>query len=189
MADAFCVASGPSLTAADVELVRGWRQAADDRFVIVANASFRIAPWADAMFAMDDKFWLHYGTEIRETFAGKKYCQFTRHAEGLAERVGIKGFMPHGNTGAALLAFCAVHRYENIYMLGYDCGRQKGRSHWHEDHPKRMGNCGSILRWPKQFENVRSYHRSANFINVSRKTSLMTFPRMSLEDALGLVRA
>lgn len=184
MVDAVCIASGPSLTAEDVEKVRVWRQSSPDRFVIVANTSFRIAPWADAMYAMDDKFWAHYGAEIAATFPGKRICQFTRNTNGLAERMHGKGFMPHGNSGAAIMAYCAASRFDVIYMLGYDCSRDKGRNHWHEDHPKGLGNCGSILRWPKQFENVRRYYRDANFINLSRRTALDMFPRMTLEDGL-----
>ncbi len=172
------------MTAEDVAIVREWREASDDRFVIVANASFRIAPWADAMYAMDDKFWKHYGPEIRETFPGKRYCQFMRHTEGMAERITLKGFMPHGNSGCAILAYCAAMRYDTIYMLGYDCSRDKGRNHWHADHPKTLGNCGSMPRWPKQFENVRKYYVHANFVNLSRKTALTIFPRMTLESAL-----
>jgi len=48
-----CIASGPSLTRADVERVREWRQEAGaptKRRVIVVNTSYKIAPWADALY-------------------------------------------------------------------------------------------------------------------------------------------
>lgn len=187
MVEAVCIASGPSLTESDVQLVKTWREASEDRFVIVANTTFRIAPWADAMYAMDDKFWEVYGDEINRTFPGKRYCQFGKTAKGIAERVEARrGFMPHGNSGAACIAYCASLRMSKIVMLGYDASKRDGKTHWHGDHPRPLGNCGSILRWPRQFANVRAYYRDANIINASRKTALTMFPRATLEQALGI---
>ena len=51
-----CIASGPSLTPEDVQAVKEWRDAGKGK-VIVVNTTFRAAPWADAMFAMDAKWW------------------------------------------------------------------------------------------------------------------------------------
>lgn len=186
MAEAVCIASGPSLTAADVEMVRQWRQDSPDRYVIVANTTFRIAPWADAMFAMDDKWWKVHREEVRTTFKGKPYCHIGDSSRGYAERPEKRRrFCLHGNSGAAILAWCASGDFERIMMLGYDCSVSKG-AHWHGDHPKPLGNCGSIHRWPKQFENLRGYYPKANIVNASRRTVLKCFPLVRLEEALGI---
>ncbi len=186
MAEAVCIASGPSLTAEDVELVRHWREASPDRFVIVANTTFRLVPWADAMFAMDDKWWKVNRAEVRETFKGQAYCHIGESAKGYAVRFeNRKRMCLHGNSGAAILSYCATGSFERIIMLGYDCSVSKG-SHWHGDHPKPLGNCGSLHRWPKQFENVRAYYPKANIVNASRRTVLKCFSLVSLEDALGI---
>lgn len=189
MREACCIASGPSLTPEDVEFVRVWRESSPDRFVIVANTTFRIAPWADAMFAMDDKFWKVYREEVRTTFKGKAYCHIGESARGIAERFEKrKRLCLHGNSGAAILAYCATGDFDRTIMLGYDCSVAKG-THWHGDHPKPLGNCGSVHRWPKQFENVRAYYPKANIVNASRRTALRCFPKITLEEALGLQQA
>lgn len=189
MREAFAIASGPSLTTGDVELVRAWRQESEDRFVIVANTTFRIAPWADAMFAMDDKWWKFHREEVRATFKGRAYCHMGESARGYAERPEKrKRFCLHGNSGAAILAYCCSGDFERIIMLGYDCSLAKGK-HWHGDHPKGLGNCGSIHRWPKQFQNVRDYYPKANIVNASRQTALTMFTRVNLEDVLGIQQA
>src|SRR5690606_36428084 len=87
-----CIASGPSLTADDVETVRRWRQEAQGEHagagqdasaggpdrewaggpvgVVVTNTTFRAAPWADVLYAMDRAWWLRYLDEVRKAFTG-----------------------------------------------------------------------------------------------------------------------
>ena len=72
---AFCIASGPSLTAEDVELVRRWRLAntPEERRVIAVNTTFRMAPWADTLFASNDPWWVWARQEVGQ-FQGQKLC-------------------------------------------------------------------------------------------------------------------
>src|SRR5690606_31872717 len=82
--EAVCIASGPSLTADDCDLVRRWRsageaageaqagEAAQERAVVVVNTTFRLAPWADALFAMDENWWKHHHEEVAATFTGRR---------------------------------------------------------------------------------------------------------------------
>ena len=185
MREACCIASGPSLTPGDVELVRVWREASPDRYVITANTTFRLVPWADAMYAMDDKWWKHHRQEVRDTFKGRPYCHIGDSPKGYAEMVGRKKrYMHFGNSGAAILAFCCSEGFDRIIMLGYDCSVAKGK-HWHGDHPKGLGNCASVHRWPQQFAKLRSYYAQANIVNATRQTALTYFPKVSLEEALG----
>jgi len=184
-AEAVCIASGPSLTLEDVELVKAWRMESENRFVMVTNTTFKIAPWADALYAVDKKWWDVYGAEVVSTFNGKRFCSMPHHAKGIAETVqNRKRFMHHGNSGAAALAYCATGDFERIIMLGYDCTFDGAKKHWHGDHPKPLGNCGSLVGWQEKFQNVRKCYKSANIVNASRRTALKMFERISLEDAL-----
>ena len=56
------------MTQEDVDLVKGWRDNTPDGFVIAANTTFRIAPWADATFAMDPKWWKVHYREVCDVF-------------------------------------------------------------------------------------------------------------------------
>ena len=50
------VASGPSLTAEDVDYCR------ERAAVIVVNDNYKLAPWADVLYAADPEWWdLHQG--------------------------------------------------------------------------------------------------------------------------------
>ena len=59
-----CLATGASLTAADVDACRGLR-------TIAINDAYTLAPWADVLYAADQKWWQwHQGAP---TFQGLKY--------------------------------------------------------------------------------------------------------------------
>lgn len=174
--EAFCIASGPSLTLADVELVRQWRTAG--RRVYAVNNSVQLAPWADAMFAMDRAWWNAY-RDIHEPFKGKKY----------GPNIGKYGvthipkprFNSPGNSGAGAIALAILHGATTVYLLGYDCQHTDGKAHWHVDHPTepvRMGNAASVARWPAQFAKLA---KRATIINCTRVTALDCFPRATLE--------
>lgn len=70
-------------------------------------------------------------------------------------------------------------------MLGYDCKfADDGRRHWHGDHPKGLGNAGSVDRWPSQFKDVSLRLKHLQIVNATRDTALTYWPKVSLEDAL-----
>ncbi|QDH62157.1 hypothetical protein FKQ53_09430 [Pandoraea pnomenusa] len=72
----------------------------------------------------------------------------------------------------------------SIFLLGYDVQRTYGRAHWHVDHPKGLGNAGSLEHWPRHFSDVAARLRNTRIINCSRQTALSSFPRRSLESCL-----
>lgn len=183
MIEAFCLASGPSLTIDDVERVREWRFAAPDRIVGVANLTFRLAPWADYLWAMDKKWWRQYGKEAA-SFHGKKYS-VARHG-GQAEYLSRLTVDPYGNSGGGCISVARHLGAQRIYLLGYDCKLTYGKTHWHGDHPKGLGNAASMRIWPKQFERLASEFnaKGIDVINCSRHTNLTCFKRASLEDVL-----
>lgn len=186
--EAVCLASGPSLTETDVALVAEWRQQ-PDRIVIVTNTTFRIAPWADWLYAMDRKWWEHHIKEVRSTFQGKLVSNSAHSKQlGLVHVTELfKRFDAHQNSGAAAISFAIRLGASRVIMLGYDCGVPKGqKAHWHGDHPKPLGNCGSSRRWPQQFQKLRDTYKTADIVNASRFSMLSVFPRVSLEDALSV---
>jgi hypothetical protein len=79
-----CIASGPSLTAEDVERVR-----AAGHPVIVTNTTFRLAPWADVLFGMDSKWWKEYHKEVDSVFTGRKHWH-ADHPKPLGNGASIK---------------------------------------------------------------------------------------------------
>jgi hypothetical protein len=153
----------------------------------VVNTTFRLAPWADAIFAMDRAWWDVYAREVKESFAGER---FTSSAEcrkhGLRKLPGfnVKG---HSNSGACAIALAAKFGAARVILLGYDMQKTGGRTHWHGSHPKGLGDAGSMPKWAAQFAGLARMLRIP-VVNASRQTALTAFPRASLEDCLGVVR-
>lgn len=182
----FCLASGPSLTEADVELVRGTGAP-----TIVTNTTFRMAPWATILVGFDVKWWQTYREEVAASFPGVRLtCSAHGRAVGAVSLVTLFKFRPFGNSGAAAISLAALAGASRAVMLGYDCQFTDGRSHWHGDHPPSLSNARSIGLWPQRFGYVARYakEKGVPVFNASRATALQCFPRVTLEDELARLR-
>lgn len=94
------------------------------------------------------------------------------------------GWNPFGNSGAGAISLAAHAGAARVLLLGYDCQRSEGRTHWHGDHPQGLGNAGSLHKWPAQFANLRRAIPAVEVFNCSRATALTVFPLAELEDML-----
>ena len=179
-----CAASGPSISAEDLEMVR-----AAGLMLICVNNTWELAPWAEAMVAMDTAWWRAYGKKVEAGFAGER-VGFTSQACKFGASFTTYGHVMHnfGNSGAAAIAAAVRGRAARVLLLGYDClPRDDGQMHWHGNHPAPLSNPhASINRWPAQFERVGKHAREkgVQVINCSRRTALACFERMRLEEAL-----
>jgi len=178
-----CIASGPSLTPEDCELVR-----ASGLPTFVTNTTFRICPWAHVLFGFDRKWWEHYLPEVRQSFRGR----LVGYSPGL-QSFGVqslsseKAWYTHfHNSGASAASLAIAAGAARVILLGYDCQKTGGQVHWHADHPAPMGNARSIGNWPTQFKGLARYAaaRGVPIVNASRATALTMFPRVDLAAAL-----
>ena len=181
---AVCLASGPSLTQEDVDLVKGWRDNTPDGFVIAANTTFRIAPWADAMFAMDPKWWKVHYREVCDVFEGERFTTATLDSRFALTR--LDRFSNYRNSGAACIALAAMKGADRIVMLGYDCMKDGDKAHWHGSHPAGMSDAKTVALWPVIFDRLAKDMRrkGVQVVNASRRTALKCFPRMDLDECL-----
>jgi hypothetical protein len=176
-----CIASGPSLTAEDCELVR-----ASGHATVVTNTTYRMAPWATVLMAHDYKWWEVHHQEVAATFAGHKVTNAPRGERYGAQSLALMKFRAFGNSGAAAVSLAVMAGSKDVVMLGYDCQHTGGRTHWHGNHPAPLGNAGSVARWPPKFQQLAEYARRSGcrVVNASRETALECFPRVRLEDVL-----
>jgi hypothetical protein len=176
------LASGPSLTLADVEKVWGTGP------VIVVNTTFRMARWADVLVAYDAKWWKEYRGEVEETFRGEKVA-FSPSIPGTQSLRQVPWLWSFRNSGACALGLAVVTRPARILLLGFDCQRTGGKKHWHADHPAGMTNTLSLPTWPKIFTAVARFAKGqkVDVLNCTRETALTCFPRVKLEEALATV--
>lgn len=152
--------------------------------MIVANTTYRIAPWADALFAMDKQWWDQHRTEVAEVFRGERISSNPIPVNWGVRRMP-NTFKAYGNSGAACVALAVSSGAQTVVMLGYDCQHTEGKTHWHGSHPRGLGDAGSINKWPAKFrELAKDVLPKANIINASRVTALDMFHREGLEECL-----
>lgn len=169
---AVCIASGPSLTAADCELVRE-----SGLPTIVTNNTWQLCPWATVLYAMDRAWWNHYGDRAKG-FTGRKVSAVrgAPHAEHIAFRHGR-------NSGYGAIALAAKWGARRIILLGYDCKFSGGKRHWHGNHDKGLKNAERIRNWPTEFSRLGAMLRKEGreVINCTRDTALNCYTTAPLE--------
>ena len=193
-----CLGSGPSLTQADVEVCRGQAR------VIAVNTSYQLAPWADAIYACDERWWQwHKGVP---GFPGLKYALETGAARfpgvQVLQNTGIRGLetSPHGlkngrNSGYQAIGLAYHLGASRILLLGYDM--QIGPDHqerWHGAHdPHAKTDPDQFMRRMAMFREVFEsivrplQNAGVRVVNCTRQTALTVFPQMALEEALAPV--
>lgn len=181
------LASGPSLTPEQVHLV-----AAAGLPAIAINDTFRLAPWADMLYAADTQWWRVNAQEALK-FPGLKVtahdsCEF--RAVNLLHRTGTDGFdhdpsciRTGGNSGYQAIHVAIHAGARRILLLGFDMGLKKGE-HWHGAHkrPLRTTDLASYHMWIQRFPALRG--RGASIINCTPGSALGCFPRQELAEAI-----
>lgn len=189
-----CVATGLSLTAADVERLRGKVR------VIAVNDAHRLAPWADVLYSSDAYWWLHY--QGVPAFAGRKVGIASQRADDFQPSWGITvlantgddgiEFRPTGlrtawNSGGAAINL-AVHLVgwpARILLLGYDMGAT-GASHFFGAHPPKIQNDSPYPTFIAKIGTMVEPLARAQIavLNCTSRTALDCFPCVSLDEAL-----
>jgi hypothetical protein len=182
-----CIGGGPSLTAADVNACQGRAR------VIAINDAYRLAPWADVLYACDAKWWnWHQGVpefqgwkgalELGAAVWGVNVLQATG-CEGLEmSRRGLRTGLSSGYQALNLAVHLGARR---IVLLGYDLQPGPGgKSHWFGEHPDGVQSDFPVLL--EGFKRIVEPLAKAGIavLNASRVTALTGFPRVTLEEAL-----
>jgi hypothetical protein len=176
-----CIASGPSLTELDCIAVRlSWHP------TIVTNLTGFMCPWADVCFGFDSNFWKLHARDLLE-FSGTRASMSPACKQfGVRTVYMVEWFQRSGNGGSCAISLALAGLPKRIVLLGYDCQKTDGRTHWHGDHAPGLSNCASLKTWPGQFREIAklALHLGIPVLNASRETSLNCFPRVDLEEAL-----
>ncbi len=187
-----CLATGPSLTQADVNYVQG----KVDGVIAVSNA-FALAPWADCLYSCDSKWWRWNWEHGAKQFAGLKYALDTGASRfpgvQVLRNTGDSGLelKPHGlhtgkNSGFQAINLAVHFGAARIVLLGYDLqSGADGRKHVHGDHPDRSAPPYALCL--RHFSTLVEPLRTAGIeiVNCTRRTALACFPQRLLEDVFG----
>lgn len=186
------LASGPSMTAEQADAVRSWRDRGTDRFAIAINTTFKLAPWANVIYACDGLWWEgrersdvpRYVDRARETGAqlwtqdvdvAKKYGLNhikSQRARGISRQVGVINQGDNGGFQAVGLAYqSGVAR---AWLLGFD---MRG-GHWHGPHPGMLQkNCRFDLYLDHFSHMANDLPIGFSVVNCTPGGALECFPR------------
>lgn len=171
----FIFAPGPSFLRVDAEKLQ-W-----GKTIAVNNAVF-YCPWADYLYACDEKWWRVYESKVK-FFKGRRFSY--QRSVGV-ERFYRPAHFPTlgGNSGVQAIQLAYSEGGRNIAILGFDHQHTDGKKHCHKDHPKPLGNAGSVERWPEAMDRTYAVlkRKGVTLINLSRETAIESVPRMTVED-------
>jgi hypothetical protein len=192
-----CVAiigAGPSAKREDVDQLR------DRIHIIAVNESYRLAPWADAVYSCDLAWWQwHKGLN---EFTGLKLTHDAvacRHYPAL-KRVQIEQVTSDeiltdkpsyvgagGNSGFQAMNLAIQFGATGIALLGIDCNLEHGE-HWHGRHAYHMNNPApsNVKRWRAAFDGVADKIKKMGIdvVNCSPISALANYPKMTVAQAL-----
>lgn len=193
------MASGPSLTAEDASAARGRAR------IIAVNDSWRLAPFADLLYAADAPWWDHENGAKHRGFAGEKWTQDQRSGSdaqfkaaarwGLTlvhseNRAGLS-FAPElvhqgGNSAFQALNLALLFGARRILLLGFDMQATGGRAHFFGNHPPGLDHQQPFGMWRAAFAAAAPQLAEAGIevINCSHETALTCFPCRPIEEAL-----
>lgn len=175
-----CIASGPSLTESDCNLVR-----LSNCPVVVVNSSYKLAPFADVLFGYDSAWWKQNIDDVNKVFKGRKLSISNAvrclGVETTHEASWFQNFQHSGACAIGLAISCGASK---VIMLGYD-NKITDKTHWHGDHIG-LSNCASIKQWGLHLANVKKYaeKNGCEIINCTRDTAIEIFDKANLEDTL-----
>lgn len=185
-----CLATGPSLTQADVDFCYGRAR------VIAINDAYKLAPWADALYACDSRWW-HWHKKGVATFAGQKYsidpqakrvCPDLTILRNTGERgleLSPTGLRTGKNSGYQAMNLAVHLGAARIVMLGYDMRPDGKKNHFFGEHPHPVPPPyrSFIDKFSSIVEPLAAH--GIEVVNCSRRTALECFPRRPLEEVLG----
>jgi hypothetical protein len=190
-----CIASGPSLAREDVEFCQGRAP------VVAVNDAYRLAPWADVLYACDSKWWNHHhgvpgcaGLKFALQHQADRWPGVTVLARGPSVGLDLdpSSLATGMNSGYQAINLAVHLGARRIVLLGYDMQRLPGQpSHFFGEHPRDLRRDSPYPRFAEVFLTLVEPLRAlgVSVVNCSRETALTSFPRMPLSEALALTVA
>lgn len=193
-ATAVIAASGPSQCQEDLDYVRGRCR------VMVINETWRLAPWADALYFCDAAWWVLNGPR---DFAGRMIVGERQSkgplSEALAANVhSVPNMIWDGerigageNSGFQTINLLAVWDVKRIVLTGYDMQPRAAcnpdaEMHWHGLHDGLNPTTYCFAKWIGHFRRAAPdlAARGVEVLNATRETALDAFPRVELRQAV-----
>lgn len=181
-------------------------KAIHDKNVVGVNVAFKLGGWISAMYFCDSGFWKCHHDELIN-FKNLKVTDVSslpRHLRELAIKHNVKrlqrNYARNGlssnpsqinwnyNSGAAAINFAALAGAKRIYLLGFDCQLEEGRSHWHQGEMlyTKPSNKRVFNRFLEMYPLIAKDAKKmgVEIINVNPDSAITVFPKLELKDIL-----
>ncbi len=180
-----CVGTGDSLRKSDIDYC------ANKAKIIAVNNAYKLAPYADLLYASDSKWWIWH--EGATDFRG---WRLTREREAALEYEidWIESFNKSGlsqepdkihngyNSGYQAVNVAYLLGCRDVYLLGYDMQKTNNKTHYFGDHPD--GRTPPFKKFIEAFTELSKMlpEYGLTITNVTRETALECFPRKGLQE-------
>ena len=186
------IGSGPSARDGDIGLLR------DKAKVVVVNRSWELAPWADVLYAADQRFWdVFLGVPdfhgMKVTAEASAARQFGLHLVSLLPLTSFDvndlwlepGILARGgHSGHQAINFAVQFGARKIMLIGFDCCGE----HWHGRHPLPLRNPKeeTLKKWRMFLDKLKPSLSAigVDVVNCSQISKLTAYPKMSIAEAL-----
>ena len=180
------IASGPSAKAENLDVLRG------NARIIVINDSWRLAPFADVLYACDSEWWERSqpefaGLKISGLGGGEHQVEVARDPSGrwlnkmVFEPLGVVG--AGGNSGFQALNLAIQFGATDIALVGFDMRVDRG-IHWHGPHRNAKNPSErSVEVWRAHLDNASTslVQRGVSVVNCSAVSALTQYKKVELE--------
>jgi hypothetical protein len=189
------VGAGPLAHGVDLTPARGRAK------VIAINESWRLCPWADALYCCDGGLWSVW--DGLPEFAGLKITadqsaadRYGLHLVKVLERTAKPALEPGvlasgsdttgGNSGFQALNLAAQLGAGRAVCVGFDMSLAAG-VHWHGPHGRGLANPKppTMDAWRRCLDAAASDFAAMGLeVSIASETALTAYPRVDLADAL-----
>ena len=197
------LASGPSMTRAQCDLVRG-----TDWTAVAINETWRLAPWAAVLYGCDWAWWAAKAPTVEEfdgmrvvgTVANVKNMKVLppemKWQESLLNYIPViagqsqplwegRALGAGSNSAFQVANWVARCGATRIFLLGVDC--HSPNNHWHggHTHPMAQNQKPTLMAtWLAAWKNAapQFIERDIEVINCSPGSALKVYPRADLAD-------
>lgn len=192
---AIIVGTGPSATDAPLALAK------DKARFFVVKVSWRLAPWADAMYGVDKDWWI--ANQGVPQFKGLKFSpsptaarafglrqiKLKAKAQILTDELGVIGCglkTGGGHSGFQAVNLAVQFGSKRILLVGFDMTLANG-AHWsNETEAVAKPDAARTNMWREEFDACAPQFETlgVKVINCAMKSALKAYPKMPLHEAL-----
>jgi hypothetical protein len=168
---------------------------------IAVNDSYKLAPWADALYACDNRWWEVHGN----CFDGQKWsCHQDMEGNNkteLCKRIRLNliasqdgdtfstdpRVIHHGSNSGFQAVNLAMHfGCKLIVLVGFDMRLIDGKAHFFGSHPEELGNGDdrTYRKFANAFETASKSLSGVEIINATPGSAMKCFPIMSVSEAI-----